>query len=473
MSQPVYAYENTYDEQEVEELVDLGTYETTAYVEVFEKVYISEELKAAFDRDGIAYSTESYEVWLIWPVWKETRYRYFYYARTYVEEVVESRRLQNDIDTLIFMVSKLEEYAIEYNSNLDSNDLVLGYLRAVHKSYYSNYDSGIQWKFAAGDVNTGFVNYVKNNDNASIKIREYLANFVSASNYNSDVLGNIINNSNVTHGILLIDPLNPNITHNKIDVIHMFATMDGTYSNTGNPSITMTNNFQRDVSGWAGDLQTFVRYDLSGNSLPSNSLKAFVDNPSSNTVIDFGNHVGLSSSSFGNEDMLADIDAMNITKNYLDLGNSLSNSLSAYYNYASGDNGTKTNRYKLFIDSLAMETESTATSALDCFKHEVYLSLALTKSGSSYSDVWNSAASTYYILLRGSITGGSIHSQHYRIYAANLFIDYIIAMSTPPTTSGGGGGGGCGGPFDPNPGSPIFVICPNSTPIDPVVENLE
>jgi len=46
MNQPVYAYKDTYGEQEVEELIDLGIYETTAYVEVFEKVYISEELKA-------------------------------------------------------------------------------------------------------------------------------------------------------------------------------------------------------------------------------------------------------------------------------------------------------------------------------------------------------------------------------------------------------------------------------------------
>lgn len=61
----------------------------------------------------------------------------------------------------------------------------------------------------------------------------------------------------------LIDPLNPyNYAFNKIDLIHMFATIDGTYKYTDASILSLEKNFQRDLAGWAGDLQAFTRYDI-------------------------------------------------------------------------------------------------------------------------------------------------------------------------------------------------------------------
>lgn len=115
---------------------------------------------------------------------------------------------------------------------------MLGYLRSIVIGY-----DGLLFQFTMGNIDDNFVNYI-NNNSSLLWLRTYLNN-----------------------NLEIDDPLNPTYSSlNKIDIIHMMATIDGTYAATEPIFVfewsLIMNGFQRDLSGWAGDLQYFVRYDL-------------------------------------------------------------------------------------------------------------------------------------------------------------------------------------------------------------------
>jgi len=259
----VHGYSNGIEE--LQGKVQLGTYERVEQQNVLKKIFITPELKKIFDETGVNYTTETTKHYFL-GIHIKTTYRYYYYDYKYVDVVVSSRSLSNDIDSLIYMVSELEYYANRYKSKFETSDvvdLVAGYIRGINKSYYSEYMSGITWSFCAGNIDENFIKYVNDNDTSSnVKIRDYFANFLEKSQYNKDVYG-AITDINIKYGTQLIDPLNPyNYAFNKIDLIHMFATIDGTYKYTDASILSLEKNFQRDLAGWAGDLQAFTRYDI-------------------------------------------------------------------------------------------------------------------------------------------------------------------------------------------------------------------
>jgi hypothetical protein len=165
------------------------------------------------------------------------------------------------------------------------------------------------------------------------------------------------------------------------------------------------------------------------------SLSIDISSGYANSNVDFCEWVEVASCTFPEEDMLADIDAMNIAKIFLDIEkNSLSNSLSAYYNVISGDNSSYPNRYKMFKESVSINAYSSSSSTYYRFRDEVYRSMNIKYSSGIYSNYSYYSGNLYlgFKLLRTGGLGSNIIPFEYREYTARLFYNYITAMSSAP-----------------------------------------
>jgi len=133
---------------------------------------------------------------------------------------------------------------------------------------------------------------------------------------------------------------------------------------------------------------------------------------------------------------LADVDAMNIAKTFLDDDfNPISSGLSAYYNIIQGDNNYYPNRYKMFISTVTLELENLQGTSLESkFRSEVYQSMNLKLVDGEIVNHSYYVANMYlgFGLLRGSYIPliGDMPSVKTRAYTASLFADYIIEMSS-------------------------------------------
>lgn len=358
-----------------------------------------------------------------------------------------TKELKNDLESLNFVVELSKIFADAYSpsgTTHDHNNLVIGYLREINNSYYNTSEEYFKnWQWIAGGVDLDFISYILVNDNSEFKIIEYLACFLGSANSYNSVYGNI-NTSNVNYGTYFIDPLNPENDKNMIDLTHMFATIDGSYSNTGG-ILEFSYGFQKDLSGWAGDLQTYARNDIFGfqeENLENYDYNTNIDDD----VIDFNEFNNILQGTFSNEDMLADIDGLNIAVNYLDDGYSVSYAIAKYYEDINSDNLYGNNRYWRFVQSIASDTEINDDDIEYKFMYEVYKSMAYTLlfSGDLIENRISITDPTYYLLRNKEIIAWIIPYPYQRQYCANLFIDYILDMSTPP------GSGSV--PGDPNPG---------------------
>lgn len=390
------------------------------------KVYISTELKERFSLENKTYYSQVID----------GQTKYYYYDVPIVSELVEGKSWSLSIDQIIFNIIQLEKYATGYTN---STDKILGFLRGINSNYAEYFQSIIniavmEWVWLAGGMNYVFIEDITAKETGEIPIHTYFANFVDDYSYNSATYGQFYDDSELMFNRRLSDPINPNNYYNKIDLIHMFATIDAMYKNTNNEQ-TFNENFQRDVAGWAGDLQTFVRHNLyKNNSIYSvSNLPVYNYNTNQYKVIDFGEFLGgesigitSSDNTFSNEDMLADIDAANIAVHFLNEGNSLSQSIASYYKYINHDNSSQTNRYSLFIDSIAKETSSNASSKVDRFKAEIYKSMFLNSVGLNKGTILIGECE-YYLLAGGFNLDLPPYS--YRKYGADLFINYILSMS--------------------------------------------
>lgn len=363
----------------------------------------------------------------------ESSNKFYYYVNPYIKNDItsSSQLIDGDMDSFVYVVKTLEYHAKLYDSNANTakvNNLVLGYLRSIVTGY-----DGLLFQFTMGNIDDNFVNYI-NNNSSLLWLRTYLNN-----------------------NLEIDDPLNPTYSSlNKIDIIHMMATIDGTYAATEPIFVfewsLIMNGFQRDLSGWAGDLQYFVRYDLYKQNLSQSNLLLYAMPITSNNPIDFGDYLNLSSSGFGNADMLADIDAMTIAKYFLDVGNTLSVALNGYYNFVHEDNTPKYNRYRVFVLSATEETMYRYESVVSDFKNEVYYSMGILDDEWYGLQDWPFASwwiVPEFFILNGVGYSGiyeddfpSFPDWMYRLYGAKQFMNYILDMASPPQSTPPGGGGG-------------------------------
>lgn len=396
----------------------VSVFNTFAHESV-QKVYISEIVKNILD-----YYNEDYFV--------ESSNRFYYYTDPYIKHTITSSEqlIQGDMDSFIFVVKVLEYHAKLYDnyaSIAKVNNLVLGYLRSISTEY-----DGLLFQYTMGNIDTYFVDYINNNTSLAW-LRAYLDN-----------------------NLEIKDPLNPLYTTlDRIDIIHMVATIDGTYSATEQVfvlewSSNIINNFQKDLSGWAGDLQQFVRHNLYKQNITESNLILNTMPNTSNNPIDFGSFLGFSSSYLDNVDMLADVDGMTIAKYFLDAGNTLSVALNGYYNFVHGDNTPKYNRYRIFVLSATEETMYRYGSVVSDFINEVYYSMGILDDEWYGLQDWPFAS--WWVIPDFFIMNGigfnesynddtiSLPNWMYRLYGAQQFMNYILDMASPPQNPPSGGG---------------------------------
>ena len=262
--------------------------------------------------------------------------------------------LYNDLDSLIIVLEYLEGVAKEKFKDYDSNDLILSYIRSFNNSYIEG-TQGFLWNQVAGEPNAEFANKIDELDEKrknSIGIREYF-------------------NRMKDKGVNLIDPLNPYAINNhkstEIDLIHMFAVMDAMYNNTGKNWLCRDSEYN-DLCGWAGDLYTFTaevkdaikaKNSNQNNGNFKDSYESYIfkhKDEKWHIATDLAEYLGLTSKSFSNLDMLADIDGLNICRLFLNYDNDLSRSVSAYYDILDSDNSTILNRYSCFKEASVTST---------------------------------------------------------------------------------------------------------------------
>jgi len=439
-------------------LDEMGTYASTQTVMERVKVYINEGMVDFIESTGTTvYSSETKHYFL--GIYIYSSFKYYYYVDKYVEEIITERTLYNDIDSLIFILNELDNFAHAYNGCAnDELNCVLGYVRSINVNYSNTSELyGGNWNVMAGDVDEGFIDYVDDNDGTALEISEYFSAFVPTSSqdtlydkalYNEDLFGDaysqyefLIGSGYDNNGLKQYKLLDPFNYQSYIDLIHLFASMDGIYENTGK-SLELGNNHQRDILSWGGDLQQMA-YTI--RNVDVASLPEYIDYGSgyANVSVDFCDLVNFDSCGLSEDDLLADIDAMNMVITFLDndVNDRVSLAFSAYYNVIGGDDSYKPNRYKMFLETITdtIELSNNGNTTTEKFKQEVYITLDVLPNGDSYKN-YDFTGYTYvgYGLLRGSFVpfAGTLPNVNLRGYLADTFIEYILDMSTRPVYYG-------------------------------------
>lgn len=198
----------------------------------------------------------------------------------------------SDLDSFLAALQILESYAEDFGTenNTDSIELTLNYVRTG----VDKYATGL-WNELAGAENTLFKTYVEEQD--------------------------ALNGTNAAALKDLSTFAAPN--GQDCEINHIFGVMDITYHNrnASNPQDSA------DLGGWAGDLVDLL-YQVQQGGVTGNDLDSMIAEVRANYL---GKYI--SASSFGQEDIYADLDAYNIIymvmNDQVDLYSAFSNYLTA------------------------------------------------------------------------------------------------------------------------------------------------
>lgn len=202
----------------------------------------------------------------------------------------------SSVKTLVSNLEKLEKDTKKYLT-FDSIGRINNYsLEFIRSSTYV----GGQWNKAAGKINDKYITYIDKND-------KKVANFFDSTG----------------KGAILKDP----VTGKDIDFIHLSATLDVYTSYTYVPGF---------LGGWGGDMQSAVRnlVDVTKDSNKSSVLNSTAKNYN-----------------FSTSDILADIDAANMSQMMKHTNASFSSIVETYYS----KNGGAYNRFSIFVESFGGE----------------------------------------------------------------------------------------------------------------------
>lgn len=244
--------------------------------------------------------------------------RYFYYATSTSPIITGKRMLSNNLDSLLFVLTYKTNAASAYGIE-NSKNAILGYIRAINANYVGDgYGFSDSWTIICGNHQSSLPSVLNGlYAGGGIKIYEYFASFISGNDYNSELYGNCGTYYLSLH-YYLVDPLTENAC---IDLIHMFASLDGVIEGTGEATQSLeltpyiTKDTYRYLVSWAGDLQTAAKSVW----LASSSISSFEDVLSGNYGFDY-------------YDYYADLDAVNIgTRVNLGTCGNISSLLASYY----------------------------------------------------------------------------------------------------------------------------------------------
>ena len=293
--------------------------------------------------------------------------QYYYYATPTEPKIIGRTMLDNTVYSLRIALQYLENLATHYGNCTNTKDSILGYIRSISNRYVDAVmDFPPKWGIVCGPVDHDFVDYVDSITSVGMTIREYLASFVKSSEYNDDEHSSCGNNY-LQKELFLFDPINQAA---DIDLIHMFACMDGLYLNSGNIdgnpifNYFVTSRTYRYLLTWAGDLQycTKALWDDEQHVITS-----FYEIMSGEYGFDW-------------KDFYADVDSINMT-----YGVSINDTFllsSVVYTYYQNLT-TNTSRITTFVTNIIHLDNVNATLTFNNIKIIVYEMLALQENGES------------------------------------------------------------------------------------------
>lgn len=278
--------------------------------------------------------------------------RYFYYATPSSPIITDKRTLYNDLDSLVFVLQYMETTALQYNLSDPKNE-ILGFIRSININYIDGEDSNLinEWEIICGDYDNNLRSILNGKyAGGGIKLYEYFSSFMSYEDFNTDLYGSIPF-PYFHYNYNFVDPYTG---EDCIDLIHMFASLDGIFKGTGETTQNfvvfnyITKDTFRHLVSWGGDLQTAT------TSVFLEELQNF----SFDDVLS-GDY------QFGYNDYYADIDAVNIATN-IDLSScsNLSSLIADYYDNLCDD---VFDRQELFVDKVASTLSSLNLSVSEKF----------------------------------------------------------------------------------------------------------
>ncbi len=228
----------------------------------------------------------------------------------------------NPNDILIKHIEELEKATSEYstniynstNSNNESKLLILSFIRSFNQGYRSS-----SWDIVGGKIDYGFIEYVKNNYSDTY---EYFKNYEKYYGFKDTG------------------------TTEEIDLYHFAATYTGYVYETGvSDTFEWKDFFQlssyegmmfeghlNNLSGWAGDLQTLIKYTKNNLYINGNMYDLILEG------------IGHPDRTFSMDDLLADTDAYNLNVMMSDSNKTISEVMYEYYDL----NGRWKERYTIF-----------------------------------------------------------------------------------------------------------------------------
>ena len=326
----------------------IGSFYLTQMVNSITKVYVFQDsLQWAIDCGRTIYQEleplqdpieeQSYYLLNSNPNFAPPLIRYFYYATPTEPKITGKRQLYNDVDSLVFVLSYMESACSQYNVQ-DYKNAILGYVRGINTRYVGSY-LGVQtaWTIVCGNHQSTLSSILNSMyAGGGIRINEYFSSFVGHNEYNSSEYG-FCSSTYLDNHFNIIDPLTGN---DCIDLVHLFASLDGIFENTGETTQNLTifdyltkDTFRYLVS-WGGDLQSVA------HQVQDSGMSDF----------DFYD-VLLQNNNFSFYDFYADVDATNIaTRLSLNNCGEISQLISSYYQGLINENF---DRNTLFVEKIA------------------------------------------------------------------------------------------------------------------------
>ncbi len=389
-----------------------------------EKCFVSPETAEALARFG----------WIIEEEIEGGTHQYYYRSSLGTPKIRNAGLAQTNINALLPRIERvqtdviLKNIFITPNPNPASiNNTVLGYLRSFNKDYAAGLDQ--IWEIlgeenpsqsylaqlavsgalaGAFSITSGSVDpvYTRAQDLVLYDgawLYCYFSQFVDEAQW-SDTYHNAYCGPNSGQGYFFPDPFGGN---REIDLIHMFASIDGGYVLTGMDGVPTVSNWgmtfpslsiSRNLTSWAGDLQQVLV--ASGNQTWGN-------NDNWETIL-FPN--GASEA-----DLLADIDSFNIVSERLTGVWYLSDAVRGYYQQTLNN----LERMYSFIYNLG--------DSYSGFENEVYSYLGLTKNNGIVSDSTEFTSHDAFMNPKFLILdcAGSGATTEKRKRVAEAFIDYV------------------------------------------------
>lgn len=358
----------------------------------------------------------------------------YFYRTTQAKQKILSVSLSNDeLDELKGKIAHIENTSIGVQAATCNPDLMfmnnatLGYIRSINKNYVSD-GNNFAWLATAGSVDR-IVNKIADKIDGC---EYYFSNFVSNNDYCSSYHSSKKNpheneRKDDNEFTYFVDPLTG---RRKIDLIHMFASMDACYNWTLLDGVKriyvpcLYPELLHDLASWGGDLQQAVY-----------ALQSKLEDKDANFTIqklDKYNFMTIMLGNYGcsESDIIADIDAVNITTLYLKGPGKTSDALSDYY----GSTYSDENRFSRFIDAVLTDQNNKWDGTRnERFKKEIYdvLGLSIVNGECVDSDQYLSSLKIWkekFKIMRESGSKRIDPSKEVRKAVADKFCDFVFSI---------------------------------------------